>query len=212
MTAPSDESLRLNTTAAMQWSYSLMHLAHHYEKGLRKFILTTEDRNTSILLEVTSLKACPEDVEGLNVLSRKDFVDPQTKESLGPLPILFVRYLYAKMDRPPMAAMKFVNHANRMDGGLMGITAASMDEINFGYEELKRGRTFVMGQKSKPGEFHCSVLFPAIITDVKKHGGKAPTVCANCNAVITKKPAPNCGGCKVTTYCNRGKIINYSHL
>lgn len=63
--APTDECLRLNATAAMQWSYSLMHLAHHYEKGLRKFILTTEDRNTSILLEVTSLKACPEDVDGL---------------------------------------------------------------------------------------------------------------------------------------------------
>ncbi|KAL3779041.1 hypothetical protein ACHAWO_012931 [Cyclotella atomus] len=43
MTAPSDESLRLNATPAMQWSYSLMHLAHQYEKGRRKFIFTTED-------------------------------------------------------------------------------------------------------------------------------------------------------------------------
>lgn len=97
-------------------------------------------------------------------------MDPQTKESLGPLPILFVRYLYVvKMDRPPAAAMKFVNHANMMDGGLMGITAVSMDELNFGHGELKRGQTFVMGQQSNPDKFSCSVLFPAIITEVKKH-------------------------------------------
>lgn len=163
------------------------------------------------MLEVTSLKACPVDVEGLNVLSRQDYIDPQTRENLGPLPLFFLRYLYAKMGRPPFEAMEFVNHANRVDGGLMGITVASVDEINFGHDELKRGQTFVGEKKHNPGKFCCSVLFPAIITEVKNHGGKAPNVCANCNAIITKKPAPNCGACKVTLYCNRGKC-SYIHL
>jgi uncharacterized paraquat-inducible protein A len=93
----------------------------------------------------------------------------------------------------------------------MGITVASVDEINFGHDELKRGQTFVGEKKHNPGKFCCSVLFPAIITEVKNHGGKAPNVCANCNAIITKKPAPNCGACKVTLYCNRGKC-SYIHL
>lgn len=114
----SNESMRMHATPAMQWSYTLMHLGHHYERGLRKFIITTEDRTLSMLVEVTSLKACPENIEGLNVLPQSDFRDLISGESLGALPLLFVRYLYGSIDRnPSMEAAKFINHANKTDGG-----------------------------------------------------------------------------------------------
>jgi len=94
----SNASLKANTTPAMQFNYSMFHIAHHYEEGKRKFLLTDEDDTSLILLEITSLRACPDgNVEGMNdILPRSEFFDPQDDEKrpLGALPLFFVRYLH----------------------------------------------------------------------------------------------------------------------
>ena len=51
----SNETLRANATPAMAWTYSLMHLAHHYHSnGIRKFAIGTEDTKITIYLEISS--------------------------------------------------------------------------------------------------------------------------------------------------------------
>ena len=190
----SNESLQMHATPAMQWMYSMMHLAYHYDDGHRKFMITTEDRTDTILLEVTSLWACPNDIEDMNALPQSNFMDPQDKDSLGAIPLFFVRFLRFVGKNAPREAMKF-------NGGVMGITVASKEELCFGFEELKRCQTF-LDQKFNALKFNSSVLFPIHITEVKSYG-KSPYVCASCNAVITVRPAPICSKCKMTFYCNR---------
>lgn len=84
---------------------------------------------------------------------------------------------------------------------LMKIQAASTEEVEFGLDELKRGQA-ILKTKLSSVKFNRSILFPRQISEVKSHG-KAPYVCAACGSVITKRPTPNCGKCKVTYYCNR---------
>ena len=130
----SDESLRTNATPAMQWNYSMLHLAHNYEGGsgrkARKFMITDESMSESILLEVTSLRACPEDVKDMNVLERSKFTDPWDKEQrLGALPLFFVRYFHVgQSGHLSMEAVEFAEAANN-EGGVMRITAVTIEEI-----------------------------------------------------------------------------------
>ncbi|KAL7541934.1 hypothetical protein ACHAXR_011369 [Thalassiosira sp. AJA248-18] len=205
----SNASLRMNATPAMQWNYSMLHLAHHYEakpQRWKKFVVNNEENTLSILLEITSLRACPDDVEDVNVLPQSEFVDPLDgeKRSLGALPIFFVRYLHEERSDTQSwsdEALKFLNNAIENDGGVCEITAASVEEINFGLKELQRGQS-LRGETTKNGKFNESVLFPTQIKKTKSHG-KAPYVCAACDTVISDAKPKSCARCKVTYYCNR---------
>ena len=199
----SNASLKANTTPAMQFNYSMFHIAHHYEEGKRKFLLTDEDDTALILFEITSLRACPDDnVEGMNdILPRSEFFDPQDDEKrpLGALPLFFVRYLHG----PSRKAYEDFFSDAKLIGGIIKVNAASIDEIQYAYNELQRGEV-LLGKKTirKHGKFNDSVLYPKQINKTK-NPGKAPYVCAACDSVITVRPAPSCSRCKVTYYCNR---------
>jgi hypothetical protein len=98
----SNASLALNSTPAMQWNFSMFHLAHHYgsPQKVNKFNLEDEEGTKSILLEVTALRACPDSQGEMRELSRDAFCDPQAlNESLGPLPLFFVNTCMRRMVR-----------------------------------------------------------------------------------------------------------------
>ena len=204
----SNASLKTNTTPQMQWNYSMFHLAHHYEEEelpRRKFMVTDDAKTASILIEVTALRSCPKDVEG--ALSEFAYFDPANKEThLGAPPLFFVRYLYEERGKKQLTERDiqlyedFFSEA-QSTGGIIAIYAASVEEVYFAHKELQRGQALV-GKTAKTGQFNESVLFPTPI-DKTKSAGKAPYVCASCDAIITQRPAPSCSRCKVTFYCNR---------
>ena len=189
-----NDILRANTTPQMQFNYSMLHIANHYlsVQKVRKFLLTNEENNNAIVLEITGLRACPEDVKG--VLPRHAFHDPMNVDlPLGALPIFFVRYLYERDFKNPSSRKA----AKSMEGLVMRVIAASVDEIAYAHKELQRGHSLC--KTSKANE---SVLYPRQITKTKP-AGKAEYVCASCDSIITKRPAPSCSKCDVTFYCNR---------
>lgn len=207
LSGESNASARVNTTPAMQWNYSLFHLAHHYETGHPgKFSVTDEDDTVSIFLEISSLRACPEGVSG--VLPRSEFVDPQDMTPLGDLPVFFVRYLYEEKGgkdsegcwEPSAEAFNFLTNHGTENIPMMNITAASIDEISFAHRELQRGQS-LLGKAFTRGKINESVLFPRPVK--AKSAEKAPYICASCDAIISARPAPSCSRCKTTYYCNR---------
>ena len=189
----SNDMLRTHTTPQMQWNYSLLHVANHYlsEQRVRKFMIANDENDAVILLEILSLRACPEDVKG--VLPQSEFYDPMDKGNcLGALPIFFVRYFYENdINNRSKEASKFLQEM------IMKVNAASVDEIEFARKQLQCGHS--MSRAPKANE---SVLFPTKITKTKSPG-KADYVCASCGGIITTRPAPSCSKCKVTYYCNR---------
>ncbi|KAL7554943.1 hypothetical protein ACHAWF_018506 [Thalassiosira exigua] len=198
-------SLRANATRAMQWNYSLFHLAHHYyEENHRKFCVTDEDQSVAILLEVTSLRAAPEDMDGgvSGELPRSEFIDPLTNETLGPIPILFVRYLYETRSNggPSKQASKFIQSALGAGGGIVTIKAASIEEVDFGLVELQRGQSLV-GKSTKAGKFNESVLLPKKINKTKSIIDKT-YICVACSKTVHGR-LQQCSRCKVAYYCGR---------
>ena len=207
-------SLRLNATPAMQWNYSMFHLAHHFETiQQRKFILEDEEETAAILIEITALRACPDDVKGVNALPQSAYYDPEDKEKLlGPVPIFFVRYLHEAKNKdsprkPSKESVKFITSAMKEGKGVMKISAASVDEINFAHKSLRKGQSMLDAAKnSHVGIFMNSVIIPTQITKTKSPG-KAPNVCAACGTVTTSKKT--CSRCKVTCYCSKECQVNH---
>ena len=197
-----NDTLRNCTTPAIQWNYSMLHLAHHYDEGVTKFCFRDEDETAMIFLEVTALRACldeaREDME--DVLRQSEFADPQDmSSSLGAPPLFFLRYAYTEVGETPEIA-------NLFKGGIMSITAASLDEINFAHQQLQRG-TSLVGETTTAGKFNNSLLFPTKITEIKSTK-KAPYVCALC-AVKSSGSLKSCSRCKVTYYCSRECQVSY---
>jgi hypothetical protein len=184
----------------------MQHLAHLYGEGVTKFCLKDEDETVLIFLEVTALRACPDEAreDMKDVLPQSEFFDPQdTSSSLGAPPLFFLRYVYTEAGeqvQTPERATFFKG------GGIMGINAASLDEIKFAHQQLQRG-TSLVGERTVAGKFNNSLLFPTKITEIKSTK-KAPYVCALC-AVKSSGSLKSCSRCKVTYYCSRECQVSY---
>mmetsp|Transcript_14719 Transcript_14719/g.31973 ORF Transcript_14719/g.31973 Transcript_14719/m.31973 type:complete len:317 (+) Transcript_14719:63-1013(+) len=205
MMGSSNENLAANATPSLQWNYTMFHLAHHYEVGpQKKFSISEKNEAGVILVEVTDLRACPDDIDDMNAFPRKDFfdpVDPARKASLGPIPVLFVRYLYKKESpqewNPTEEVVRWCNGQR-----IMNIVAASTSEIEYALKMLKRGESFLPSAQNA-SDFKRSILYPG---PVEEKGGKAqrvPYVCAFCDCTIDKRPTPSCSRCSVTYYCGK---------
>ena len=216
-TTSDNDSLSALTTPQMQWNYSVFHVASWYadQKTQHKtFLIQDEAESAAILLDVTDLRSCPENIDKMNAMPRSSFVkvdaNGRTKddESLGPVPIFFVRYVH---QNKPFEKWQHSREVAALVGGkpLMCIKAASREEIVYGALQLERGKKFVQsrseGKKTngERGTFQHSVLYPSLIEQATKAIEETPFICASCGSVITKRPAPSCSRCKVTTYCDR---------
>jgi len=199
-----NESLRQSATPQMMWNYSMFHVASHFHthERLHRFMIKTEDDTAAILLEITHLRSCPADM-GHDTLPASKFFDPEDKESLGQPPIFAVRYFYEKRMmgskwRPSNVSTSFLR-SSAHNGGLMEVTAASLEEIEFARQELERG-TAMLGKTAREGKFNESLLYPVLITKTKE-AGKAGYICAYCSASVSQRLC--CSQCKVTFYCGR---------
>ena len=123
----------------LQFNYSLFHLVYYFEQrpSVRRFSLQYgnpgEPDATCVILEVTDLKACPEDAE-LGALPREKYcnIDSQ-RESLGAVPLLFVRFVYLDHgSQPSDELMRFLSSP------IMCIRAASAAEVE---RRWQSGRT-----------------------------------------------------------------------
>lgn len=210
--------LASNVSPNLQWNYSMFHLAHHFETdSSTKFTIQDDEGSAGILLQITRLRSCPESHGEMGELSRNDFSSPdEDRTSLGPVPLLFVRYFYqTKSDWAGSVRAKAMQRGGAIyehskgGGPFVTIRAASKEEVEFAHKELKRGQQF-LGHRSqssnRDGMFEESVLFPPAREDLsnKKKASKAKRICAFCE----KRPDSgsslrSCSCCKVTFYCSK---------
>jgi len=199
-----------HTSPAAQWNYSMFHLAHHFQSGVTRFILEDDGDKDTLLLEVTSVKACPDSQGAMKELAREDYVCPLDNVRLGAVPIFFVRYLHTcgpksshKAWRSPTSlAAQFC-----LGGPIMKICSASPEEVQYGHSELQRKETWLPSSSNpKPtqGSFRRSVVFPAALQELLgARQPKADYVCSMCNASVADGNRLRCSRCRVTFYCGR---------
>jgi hypothetical protein len=82
----------------------------------------------------------------------------------------------------------------------MKISAATVQEVEFGHKALQRGQRF-LASCANHGSFKESVIYPAPIKEGK--APKAPFICASCDSPIPTGEKKCCARCKVNYYCSR---------
>lgn len=211
--ASNNKAVAANYSPGVQWADSVYHVVHHYETlGCNKFKIEDVNATGVILLEIHSLRACPDTQGAMRELKREDFIHaPDRSVSLGPVPVFFVRFLHlTKEDTAKRGGTDAVfSQIARRGDRIVDIEAASAAELHYGVKALTRGQKFLSNAEpnanNHSNQFRESVLFPPDVALLKSSMNmKAEKVCAFClNPASDGVKLRPCSRCKVTCYCSK---------